>query len=62
MGISTRTFLLDRDDRLFRVAVTQFDKMLASPARHCYPQFAGQRVPPLAASMTMPAAMQFVLL
>ncbi len=44
MGISNRTFLLDQDDRLFRLAVAQFEKMLASPAQHRYPQFAGQRV------------------
>jgi hypothetical protein len=44
VGISNRTFLLDQDDCLFRLTVTQLEKMLASPAQHRYPQFAGQRV------------------
>ena len=44
MGISNRTFLLDHDDRPYWLPVALFEKMLARPAQHRYPQFAGQRV------------------
>jgi len=44
VGISNRTFLLDHDDRLYWLPVALFEKMLARPAQHRYPQFAGRRV------------------
>jgi hypothetical protein len=43
MGFSCRTFLIARDDTLWRLSSTKFDRMLRDPAGHCLPDFAGQR-------------------
>jgi hypothetical protein len=43
MGFSCRTFLIARDDTLWRLSSTKFDRMLRDPAEHCLPDFAGQR-------------------
>lgn len=43
MGFSCRTFLIARDDSLWRLSRTRFDRMLRDPASHCLPVFAGQR-------------------
>jgi hypothetical protein len=43
MGFSCRTFLIARDDTLWRLSGTRFDRMLRDPASHCLPVFAGQR-------------------
>jgi hypothetical protein len=43
MGLSCRTFLIARDDTLWRLASTRFDRMLRDPASQCLPVFAGQR-------------------
>jgi hypothetical protein len=43
MGFSCRTFLVARDDTLWRLSSTKFDRMLRDPAGHCLPDFAGQR-------------------
>ena len=43
MGFSCRTFLIARDDTLWRLSSTKFDRMLRDPASHCLPVFAGQR-------------------
>ncbi|MFM0632716.1 hypothetical protein [Paraburkholderia xenovorans] len=44
MGFSCRTFLIARDDTLWRLSNTRFDRMLRDPASHGLPVFAGQRV------------------
>ncbi len=44
MHLSFRTFLLDRDDTLYRLPNTTFDRMLRNPKSHGLPRFAGQRV------------------
>jgi hypothetical protein len=44
MGFSCRTFLIARDDILWRLSSTRFDRMLRDPASHCLPVFAEQRV------------------
>jgi hypothetical protein len=44
VGFSCRVFLVDRNDELYRLANTKFGEMLRSPASHCLPFFAGQRV------------------
>jgi hypothetical protein len=43
MVFSCRTFLIARDDTLWRLSSTKFDQMLRDPAGHCLPDFAGQR-------------------
>src|ERR1700730_3970374 len=43
MGFSCRRFLIVRDDTLWRLSNTRFDRMLRDPASHCLPVFAGQR-------------------
>lgn len=43
MGLSYRMFLLDQNDRLYRLANTKFAQMLRDPAKYRFPQFAGQR-------------------
>jgi hypothetical protein len=45
MGFSCRRFLIARDDTLWRLSSTKFDRMLRDPAGHCLPDFAGQRAP-----------------
>ena len=44
MGLVWRRFLLDRDDTLWRLSTTKFERMLRDPASHCLAVFAGQRV------------------
>ena len=44
MGLSCRMFLLDQNDRLYRLTNTKFGQMLRDPESHCFPFFAGQRV------------------
>lgn len=36
-------FLLDQNDRLYRLPNTKFAQMLRDPARHSFPHFAGHR-------------------
>ena len=43
MGFSCRTFLIARDDTLWRLSSTKLDRMLRDPAGHYLPDFAGQR-------------------
>jgi hypothetical protein len=43
MGFACRRYLLDRDDTLWRLTTTKFERMLRDPANHCLPVFAGQR-------------------
>ncbi len=43
-GISCRRFLLDQDDRLYRLPNTKFDLMVRDPKNHPWPQFAGTRM------------------
>ena len=43
MGLACRRSLLDRDDTLWRLSTTKFERMLRDPANHCLPVFAGQR-------------------
>ena len=43
MGFSCRTFLIARDDTLWRLSSTKFERMLRDPAGNCLPDFAGQR-------------------
>jgi hypothetical protein len=44
MGLSLRLLLLDQTDRIYRLGITRFDRMRASPGMYPLPQFAGQRV------------------
>jgi hypothetical protein len=44
MGLALRVLLVDRSDRVHRFGIAKFDEMRRNPARHRYPQFAGQRV------------------
>ncbi|MCB1907532.1 MAG: hypothetical protein KDH15_09205 [Rhodocyclaceae bacterium] len=44
MGLSYRRFLLDRDDRLYRLPLAKLVRMFDDPAAHPLPRFAGQRV------------------
>src|SRR5258707_617727 len=43
MGFSCRAFLIARDDTLWWLSSTRFNRMLRDPASHCLPAFAGQR-------------------
>jgi len=43
MGFSCRTFLIARDDTLWRLSSAKLDRMLRDPAGHCLPDFAGKR-------------------
>ncbi len=44
MGLSTRMFLLDQKDGLYRLPNARFDKMLRDPSSHTIPRFAGARL------------------
>jgi hypothetical protein len=44
MSLALRVLSVDRSDRLHRLRPAKFDEMRRNPARHRYPQFAGQRV------------------
>jgi hypothetical protein len=44
MGVSSRMFLLDQDDGLYRLPNTQFDRMRRDPASDPILRFAGARV------------------
>jgi hypothetical protein len=43
MGFSCRKFLIARDDTLWQLPTTKFERMLREPANHCLSTFAGQR-------------------
>ncbi|MGT2455485.1 hypothetical protein ACU4GI_20555 [Cupriavidus basilensis] len=43
MGFSCRKFLIARDDTLWQLPSTKFERMLQEPANHCLSTFAGQR-------------------
>lgn len=43
MGFSSRMFLVARDDTLWRLPTSKFDRMLRDPASYRLPAFAGQR-------------------
>ncbi len=42
--ISVRNFLLDENDRIYRLPLSQSTAMMRDPEAHRYPQFAGKRV------------------
>jgi hypothetical protein len=44
MGFSCQRYLVAADDTIYRLANTEFDRMLRDPAHHLMPLFAGQRV------------------
>jgi hypothetical protein len=44
MGLSSRMFLLDQDDNLYRLPNTKFDQMLRDPTSYRILRFAGARV------------------
>jgi hypothetical protein len=44
VGLSSRMLLVDPSDCIHRFSIAKFDEMRRNPARHRYPQFAGQRV------------------
>ena len=44
MGLSSRMFLLDQDDGLYRLPNAKFEQMLRDPTSHRLPRFAGARV------------------
>jgi hypothetical protein len=44
MGLSSRMFLLDQDDGLYRLPNTKFDQMRRDPTRYRILRFAGTRV------------------
>jgi hypothetical protein len=44
VGLSLRLLVVDQTDRIYRLDVTRFDRMLEDPKTHPFPQFAGQRV------------------
>jgi hypothetical protein len=44
MGLSSRMFLLDQDEGLYRLPNTQFDRMLRDPTSYPILRFAGTRV------------------
>jgi len=44
MGFACRKYLAAADDTIYRLANSEFDRMLRDPACHRIPQFAGQRV------------------
>jgi len=44
MGLSSRVFLLDQDDGLYRMPNATFEQMLRDPTSHRIPRFAGARV------------------
>ena len=44
MGIAHRIFLIDPEDRLYRLANAKFCAMLQAPTRHRFLQFAGRRI------------------
>lgn len=44
MGLSSRKFLLDDEDRLYRLPSARFGRMLSNPDSVCIPRFAGSRV------------------
>jgi hypothetical protein len=54
MGFSCRTFLIARDDTLWRLSSTKFGRMLRDPASHCLLVFAGQRVRMASAAVVLP--------
>jgi hypothetical protein len=54
MGLSYRTFLIARDDTIWRLSGTKFDRMLRDPASHCLPVFAGQRARMASAAVVLP--------
>lgn len=44
MGVSHRMFLLDEEDRLYRLPSARFGRMLSNPRSVCIPRFARARV------------------
>jgi hypothetical protein len=44
VGLSHRLLLLDADDRIHRIAVNKFHRMLTNPTMARCPRFAGQRI------------------
>jgi hypothetical protein len=44
MGLASRIFLLDQDDRIYRLPNAKFEQMLRDPTSHRIPRFAGARV------------------
>jgi hypothetical protein len=44
MGLSSRMFLLDQDDNLYRLPNTKFEQILRDPTSLRIPRFAGARV------------------
>jgi|ERR1700722_13311855 len=44
MGIAHRMFMIDQQDRLYRLSSEKFYAMLQTPSSYRFPQFAGRRV------------------
>ena len=44
LRLSCRMFVLDQDDRLYRLPTRTFEAMLLAPKKHPLPRFAGSRV------------------
>ncbi len=44
MGISLRIFIVDDDDKLQRLPLARYDRLLAPNSKECMPQYAGKRV------------------
>ena len=44
MALSPRIFVIDQEDRIYRLAMAKFEKMLRNPGKQCFPQFAGKRL------------------
>ena len=44
MRLACRMFLLDREDNLYRLPASTFERMLRDPKKHPLPAFAGSRV------------------
>jgi len=53
MGISHRKFLIDPQDRIFRLAMAKYMAMLRQPDCHRLAQFAGQRIRSAGIAVTM---------
>jgi hypothetical protein len=49
MSLSHRLFVIDRNDRFFRLPNAKFDRMLRDPASTLIPEFSGQRMRSLSA-------------
>ena len=44
MGLAYQFFLIDNDNRVYRIPISKFEAMLVDPEAHSISQFSGQRV------------------